>query len=318
MIDGRARQLQEKTRDGIGFGKDVVPPSSNWKRSVSFLRDRWPRVVFVDESYEIVLQWLVHDGVVIQQTTIQNLTNEPLTFQHTFDFDVLIRELDFIDPSYKFNEEEGDGGEDDENYKVGPGPNEYGFVRVHKLPTGENANENYQSLSDERWCMKDEPNDVKEKEEDSRVQPEAVGVVMGLFMNGEAKKLEDFKETRDFEIPPKERIEFTTGYKLILLGSKKSDWKCLTLSAKEVDVDFILAESTFDNIDGLGLDFPARRNIQHILSVCVVPVVDHLVWKGRVEDVVEPGSKDSQVALTCGDMSGHRICNSASLYVCLS
>jgi hypothetical protein len=65
LVDGRARQLQEKTRDGMGFGKDVVPPSPDWKRSVSFLRDRWPRVIFLDKGYEIVLQWLVHDGVVI-------------------------------------------------------------------------------------------------------------------------------------------------------------------------------------------------------------------------------------------------------------
>lgn len=73
------------------------------------------------------------DGVVIQQTIIRNLTDKPLRFQHIFDFSVLIRELDFIDPSYKFNEEEG-GETEDENYNEGLGPNGYGFVKVRKLP----------------------------------------------------------------------------------------------------------------------------------------------------------------------------------------
>jgi hypothetical protein len=181
MIDGRARQLQEKTRYGADFGKDIIPPTRNWKRSVSFLRDRWPRVVFVDDKiYEIILQWLVKDGVVIQQTIISNLTDKPLQFQHIFDFSVLIRELDFIDPSYKFNEE-GGGKTEDENYNEGPGPNGYGFVKVHKLPRGEDANESYASKSPERWYTEDSPHNVSLNCGDSPAQPEAVGVVLGLF-----------------------------------------------------------------------------------------------------------------------------------------
>jgi hypothetical protein len=271
-------------------------------------------VIFLDKSYEIVLQWLVHDGVVIQQTTIRNLTDEPLKLQHTFDFDVLIRELDFIDPGYKFNEVQ-EGDEDyDEHYKAGPGPNGFGFVKVHKLPRGKDANESYQSICDAKWYKKYPPKDVPNKVEDSPVQPEAVGVVMGFFLNGEAKKFEDFKEMRDFEVLTDKPTEFTAGYKLVLLGSDASDWKRLTMSAKEVDVDYILAQSTFDDFNGFALDYPTRRNIQHMLSVCAIPVTDRLVWKGSIEDVAKPRlSKDSQIAFTCGDMSGHRICNSASL-----
>jgi hypothetical protein len=43
------------------------------------------------------------------------------------------------------------------------------------------------------------------------------------------------------------------------------------------------------------LEFMIRRNLEHILSVCSIPIPD----KG--------------IALTCGDMSGHRLVTSATL-----
>jgi hypothetical protein len=73
---------------------------------------------------------MMKDGVVIQQSVIQNLTKEPrrsLEFGHKFDLRVLIRDLDFVDPSYGFNEEY-------DNYTKGAEPNGYGFVKVHRLP----------------------------------------------------------------------------------------------------------------------------------------------------------------------------------------
>lgn len=73
------------------------------------------------------------------------------------------------------------------------------------------------------------------------------------------------------------------------------------------------------------IEYFAWRHLEHILSVCAIPVLtpplfeglssgksDHhqaskpVSWEGE-------GKDDVPIALTCGDMSGHRVCTSASL-----
>lgn len=59
------------------------------------------------------------------------------------------------------------------------------------------------------------------------------------------------------------------------------------------------------------LQFAARRNLEHILSVCAVQAMPYRSHA----DVIFPDDLHNvrAVAFTCGDMSGHRICWSASL-----
>lgn len=59
------------------------------------------------------------------------------------------------------------------------------------------------------------------------------------------------------------------------------------------------------------LNFATRRHLEHILSVCVVPATPN----GDSSFLPETLDSDEvkAVALTCGDLSGHRICWSASL-----
>lgn len=54
------------------------------------------------------------------------------------------------------------------------------------------------------------------------------------------------------------------------------------------------------------------RHLEFILSVCAIPIKPPRLWT-EAEDTSAAG--DRLVALTCGDMSGHRVCTSASLYV---
>lgn len=63
------------------------------------------------------------------------------------------------------------------------------------------------------------------------------------------------------------------------------------------------------------IEFTTRRNLEHILGVCAIPVAVSV--SGEVaEGTVWEKLRDVQpIALTCGDLSGHRICTSASLYV---
>lgn len=50
------------------------------------------------------------------------------------------------------------------------------------------------------------------------------------------------------------------------------------------------------------LDFAFRRNIEHILSVCSVPITKN-----------QQQSKPEAIAITCGDIAGHRVASRASL-----
>lgn len=61
------------------------------------------------------------------------------------------------------------------------------------------------------------------------------------------------------------------------------------------------------------IEFTVQRNLEHILSVCAIPV---RVSGKRDEDLIWDKLRDVQpIILTCGDMSGHRISTVSSLYV---
>jgi hypothetical protein len=85
-------------------------------------------------------------------------------------------------------------------------------------------------------------------------------------------------------------------------------WKPLALSAADVDIDRFLLKGSSSYVMDVDLDYATRRNLEHILSVCAIPVPLEPVWDNP--KVVEP---EPAIALTCGDMSGHRVCISASL-----
>lgn len=62
---------------------------------------------------------------------------------------------------------------------------------------------------------------------------------------------------------------------------------------------------------GKSIEYIAWRHLWHILSVCAVPVPCPLPTKPERGGSVAGDSP--MVALTCGDLSGHRVCTSASL-----
>jgi len=136
---------------------------------------------------------------------------------------------------------------------------------------------------------------------------------MGAFCDGKAEKWGDIEAKKGLVIAPGEKLEITAGIKIVLLTSENLEWKPLMLSADDVDVDRILAETTASYGDPKALEYSARRNIEHILSACSVPVTDKFVWDyDRIDDVPTKELAESLVALTCGDLSGHRVCSSAS------
>lgn len=358
-VQPRGMRLRSMAQFGQGFGTDFSPPDYGWDHKVFFLRDRWPRIESTcDGRWKFVSQWMVKDGVVIQQSLITNTSNEDVEFEHQFDDRILIRELDFVDDAHSFNK---DGKKE---HAGAAGPNEYGWVLVHRMSdsteqsekneSGESSSTWYKTPAVKRSEVKDGKEDetvigdsdnrMNEKNADKVVvvsedevsssehrqdvsfRPEAVGLVVGFFVNGEAKKRDEILRGESYSIKPKETLAIVDGYKLVLLTSKVSDWKPLVLSAVDVDIDRFLAEegASYRVIPTVlhndqQMNYALRRNLEHILSVCTIPIQSGYVWdyddtKTGDNDRTKTREPDERaVALTCGDMSGHRVVHSASL-----
>lgn len=63
------------------------------------------------------------------------------------------------------------------------------------------------------------------------------------------------------------------------------------------------------------IEYLTWRHLEHILSVCAIPIAslpNSVRAQKQNEEFKDEGV--GMVALTCGDMSGHRVCTSASFY----
>lgn len=63
------------------------------------------------------------------------------------------------------------------------------------------------------------------------------------------------------------------------------------------------------------IEFTVRRNLQHILDVCAIPVAGRFTGEDSGDSVWEELRDVQAIALSCGDLLGHRICTTSSLYV---
>ncbi|PYI01675.1 hypothetical protein BO78DRAFT_433482 [Aspergillus sclerotiicarbonarius CBS 121057] len=297
---GRDRDLLGLIEDHRGFGPDFICPGDDFQVTTWWLRNRWPRVIFREEGkWELVQQWVIRNGVVIAQLVLNNLKDEELKLWYQTNLYILVRELDFVNSAHSFNK-----GEDAGSVIEGAGPGGYGFVRIQRLSERAEAH-------------------LQDGESPGQgTQPDAVAAVMGFFVNGQAVTKQDLENDQyDNIIPVGGSFQLVVGYKLVLLTRQSNDWRPLVLKAEDVDIDRFLApewlgpdpladESLFKR------EYYIRRNVAHILSVCMIPVPQGPVW-----DYPEPdgqgGEKEEEeesVALTCGDMAGHRICVSASFF----
>ncbi|PVH69762.1 hypothetical protein DL98DRAFT_598382 [Cadophora sp. DSE1049] len=297
---------QSKLTYGMHFHeiRDISPPS------FSYVCDRWPRYEYQTEQRRVAIQWMVHEEIVLQQCVASNLGNKDLDFKFSFLRGMKIRELEYLDPMNEFNED------DIKNYSYLPGPNNYSWVVVHKL-AGDRP----------------EPGD----------EQDAAAVIVSVFINGEAIQW-DGPHIQPPDGPPPSnewseilhagsRIEIVTAYRMILLPKSTAGWKSFLIRPEEANVDAFMrtaaasfkpfslsgidaancaSESTYQNIE-----FAVRRNLEHILSVCAIPL------RGPPLERENPAQQHSSqsafeelvpVALTCGDISAHRICPSASFF----
>lgn len=287
----RAQTLMELSRGKIPTGLGLVPKESasgglhslcESKPDLDFIRDRWPRFVTQDECLRSTRQYFVHDHTVLDVWMFQRgKRSTPVSRigDMSFNADLLIRELDFVGTRHSFNghrlEDEGTA------------------YQVHRLP----------APRDNSIVLTHDGGDLFDG---------AIGLVVSFYVDGEPRTIQKeydrtMSKTHSYSIKIQEDfvgnfpLTIVTSYKLLFLSPH------FEISGISTAPHFGLKKILKDPYAPISfskhkvLDFIFRRTLEHILSVCSIPVSAGENGKGRT------------IALTCGDMSGHRLVNKASL-----
>jgi hypothetical protein len=179
-----------------------------------------------------------------------------------------------------------------------------------------------------------------EQENNQEERRDAVAVLVTVFVDGKAVHWGEFEDNSDVgtshhdfnDIPlgGGSVVEVATAYRMLLLpATGNRSWEQFLIHPDDANVDAFLADEEHIFGADLPLDVPerlktdlqrqasikgipqdaagtaklikflVRRNLWYIISVCSIPTHS----KGD----------DPSFALTCGDISGHRICTTASL-----
>ncbi|OJZ91189.1 hypothetical protein ASPFODRAFT_68090 [Aspergillus luchuensis CBS 106.47] len=303
----RKRALADMQNNGYGFGLGVVVPTNDFKLKTQWLRNRWPRLTSETEEWRLQQQWVVRDGIVIEHSRLHNKSgSNTLTTRLIAELSIVIRELDLVASDCHFNEDENY----DEGYAHGPGPGGYGLVQVHEFPS-EKLLEYYRQ-------------DIPQQSPDSRQSrhPDGVAVVIGFFVDGEPWTMGQAK-TENIRVEPNGWMDLVVGYRMVLITKEADNRPLLTLTTSDLDINRYLSETAGEWVslpDNLPLGkrtisrFFVERNVEHILSVCMVPITDEYVWDYGTAKKGGERDKDKILALTCGSLSGHRVCHSAGYF----
>lgn len=313
---------------------------------------RWPRHEYHAECFEghtnlkLTIQWMVHEKVLLQQCLLENDGNVELSAE--FSTSMIIRDLDHLNGKSKFNKEEK------ENHDNGPGPGEYSWVCVHQLP-GEGQNSSDQAAAShsrgvsvvcsvaingrlqffrptpsvQKWQLPSK-NEQMGQAHSRRHTVEVITAYKmqlldttnpdweALVIPWRRMKVSHFIDEQKPARPLPTSV--ARGWPLWPTnheedgGTTRTRAEQIPTNPPAGNPDTALSPEIPGALQN-HLAFAARRNLEHILSVCAIQTT----LKAPNDDVARSlpralrDSRFKAVALTCGDMSGHRICWSASL-----
>ncbi|PYH87960.1 hypothetical protein BO71DRAFT_436218 [Aspergillus ellipticus CBS 707.79] len=121
---------------------------------------------------------------------------------------------------------------------------------------------------------------------------DSVALVMAVFIDNKPCNIpSDSREWLSGDLQESGKVGVTMAYRL-QLSSQNPHW-----------ISHIIKPS-----QALKLGFIFRRHLEHVLSVCTIPTTE------RPIKYDEPPSEDGKIALTCSDMSCHRVLTSASFF----
>lgn len=132
MVRERAADLDALARSpGVFFSGSRLGLRGFWSRDppqVKWVNWRWPRYEAITDIPHVTAssQWLVHDGIVLQQVVLKSSDFQPAIIPYEFTKDIWLRDLDYLDSDHPFNHSA-------EGYSCVPGPHGYGYVCVHAL-----------------------------------------------------------------------------------------------------------------------------------------------------------------------------------------
>lgn len=297
-----------------GVGLSVMNTSSPKLPSVEFLENRWPLISYETKDFVVEVRLWCQNSVIVQQTRVTNEWNRGEILNLELNPNFSLQDLDY-----------------QEKRKPIPvhrdrGPHGYGLIVLDNSP--------HLTIDDQRMC-----------------------VLLSFFKNGVAQQLP--LNIGDSEIKPihlshrfdrKNTVEFTLLFKF-QMSTVKADWRHFMISPDELDF-----EPQSHSVDGLSnlstvdpeLNWHLSRNLEHIMSVCSVPLATETekpVARMIDEEIRDPGivrldskreqpaapmvvlqdpdgqrdvihrgasTQARQVALTCGDFGDHRVSVSGS------
>ncbi|OBS19986.1 hypothetical protein FPOA_11709 [Fusarium poae] len=237
-----------------------------------FVDNRWPVFTMGDDGRGAQIQYYICDGVIYQ--TFLFLGSQPLL---SLEADLMIRQLEFSKGNNQFNRDE----KHDEGYHTELSSNRHDIKRWHDFE-GEDkhialfisAHMGESALSFTKNGQKSEGNDC-----------DVFCIVWPKDMNSGAAKI-------------------TFAYSLEL--SKDASIKSPSKTANIPIPWDLIKKQVFKDPDFTELPRLNRlliRNLEHILSVCSIPVHANI-----------NGDGDPAIALTCGDIDDHRVAIAASFY----
>lgn len=288
----------KSSKNGMHFGIKGNDDDSPWRVRTSipemqFLRDRWPCFITATQVFEVNIEYRIHKDTVYQIYTYKKnpkASDIPPLPQLTIDVKPLFRHLDF-------SREPSGIDQDSEYVYVRERNKENEVLRIRK----------------------------EAKRNENGIVQTTTSLCLSLFINGRAQKFSGNDRTSTVytidppdssELRKNEDIQIALAYTLGEISLENEDvnnikplsfidpWKIL----EESEVEF--KEPSF--VNDAHLNFALRRNLEHILSVCSIPVATSSIT-ATPPVVDEASDKIPLIALTCGDVSGHRISTAASL-----
>ncbi|CAI7654599.1 unnamed protein product [Penicillium bialowiezense] len=320
MLNSRKTALVRQLREMKGFGSEIWYPDYDSSPVVSWVQNKWPRIVFESNRSKLVLQYAVKNGVVIQETFLENTSGEEMDVSLSAEFDILTRELDFLDKDNKPNEGGLFEGESivermscmmEGDYANGHGPGGYGFIQIHET----------RNLQEQPGEVENDSSEADSTPGKTKIPPypDAVAAVWGFFINGQAWTKAKFDRETKHQLKHGEKFHIITAYKLVLVPAKDPgpNWRRLTISAADADIHGFLQDSEQDadvqnrlsNLDLFQFPFGSAiaRNVEHILSVCAMPVTNDYVWDTGSLSLSKAEFARHKVAITQGEMAFHKI-----------
>lgn len=295
ISEQQERGIRLETRQNPNFGWNSIFTTP----SLEFVHDRWPRFTKVKspenkDNVSFSVQYFCERGTIFQRYTWEDGATDDANSElpeFTFDSSLLVRELDFVARKNIFNS--------DERLHVREAiSSQHTLLIIH-----DNRDDSITGLSVTPFAFREIQTIIPVEGDEYLYRLDLSEAIrshyrdFGTLEITMAYKLESKTARQRWNDPPVEPSQLESMAST-LSGHINVPYQRLVFSSHR------------------HLDFVTRRNLEHILSVCSIPVPERAANGNTHSAIPFPETsrhEEMAVALTCGDISGHRITSSASL-----